>query len=60
MTKEEFDSKLDQLFSDECIGCDDHDPAPCPKCERMKDTIREMAWDYASWVSSVDAESGAR
>lgn len=41
MPQTDFDEWLDALFAGECTQCDDHDPPPCPKCERMKAAIRE-------------------
>ena len=36
----DFNAKLDALFASECHQMDDHDPPPCPKCERMKAEVR--------------------
>lgn len=56
---------LDDLFASECTGWDDHDPPPCPKCERMKAAIREkidllqesvkrLAWPFAYGEPNFD------
>ena len=58
---DEFEEGLDALFAEECIGADDHDPAPCAKCERMKARVRELAGAYAACASSSDmAAAGER
>ena len=54
---EEFEDGLNALFAEECIGEDDHDSAPCPKCERMKERVRELAGAYASGCSASDMKA---
>lgn len=35
----QFVADLKAILAGECTECDDHDPAPCPKCGRIEGAV---------------------
>ncbi len=51
MTEEEAKALMEKIDL-ECTGEDDHDPAPCPKCSRIRERIWKAAEEYSNTTAN--------